>query len=77
MAILTSVLRVIYDQEETKFTRILLESLICGTLTLTVGSALRALGYEDWYMFCGGAMGFMGSQTVRALAYKIINKKVG
>ena len=78
MAITMSVLRVVYDKEETSFFRIMLESLICGGLTLAVGSALVAMGYgPGWYLFCGGTIGFMGSQSIRALAHKLINKKVG
>ena len=78
MAIAISALRVIYDRSETSFTRILLESLICGTLTLAIGSALVAMGYsQEWYLFCGGFIGFMGSQSVRALANKLIDRNVG
>lgn len=76
-AIIVAILRVIYGKEETKFSRILLESLICGGLTLTVTSAIAALGYSDqWMFFAGGSIGFMGSQAVRAIAVKLINKKV-
>ena len=78
MAISMSVLRIIYDKEETNFMRIVLESLICGGLTLSTGSALVAMGYgPEWYLFCGGMIGFMGSQFIRALAKKVIKKKVG
>lgn len=78
MAVVISFLRVVYDKEETNFFRIMLESLICGALTITTGSALSAMGYsENWYLFCGGVIGFMGSQSIRALAYAIIKKKTG
>lgn len=77
MAIVVSALRVIYDKEETNFVRILLESLICGFMTISAGSAFIAMGYSsNWYLFCGGVIGFMGSQSIRAIAYKIINKKI-
>ena len=75
-AIVVAILRVIYGKEETKLSRILLESLICGGLTLTVTSAIAAMGYDDqWMFFAGGSIGFMGSQFVRAIAMKVINKK--
>lgn len=78
MAVVISVLRVIYEKEETTFTRIMLESLICGALTIASGSALQQMGYgENWYLFCGGVIGFMGSQSVRLIAYSIIRKKTG
>lgn len=76
MAVMISILRIVYDQQETRMSRIVLESLICGALTVTVGSLLEALGYgQDWYLFCGGAIGFMGSQSVRAFANKVIDKQ--
>ncbi len=78
MAILTSLMRIIYDHEETSLVRILLESLICGAITLTIGSGLMELGYgPGWYLACGGSVGFMGSQTIRAFAYKVIKRKTG
>ena len=77
MAVFTSVLRVIYDRDETTFWRIMLEALLCGCLTVAAGSALNAMGYgPNWYLFCGGFIGFMGSQSLRALAHKILNKNI-
>jgi lambda family phage holin len=76
MAGVMSTLRIIYDREETHWLRIVMEGIICGGLTVAAGSALVAMGYDQgWYLFCGGAIGFMGSQSVRALAYKLIKKK--
>ena len=78
MAVLISVLRVIYDRDETSFIRIMLESLICGALSVSAGSALDALGYgQNWYLFCGGVIGFMGSQSIRAIATRVIARKTG
>lgn len=77
MAVMISIIRVIYDREETSFMRIIMESLICGFLAVAAGSAMAAMGYGDtWYLFTGGFIGFLGSQSIRALAYKIIDRKV-
>lgn len=77
MSIVVSIIRIIYDRKETSFMRIMLESILCGFLTLSAGSALVALGYSaEWYLFCGGAIGFMGSQTIRALANRLIDKRL-
>lgn len=77
MAVMISVLRVVYDREETSFTRIMLEALICGALSVSAGSALDAMGYgQNWYLFCGGVIGFMGSQSIRAIANRFITKKI-
>ena len=76
MAIVMSVVRVVYDRKETSILRIVLESLLCGALTVSAGSALDAMGYgQNWYLFCGGMIGFMGSQSIRALANKYITNK--
>ena len=76
MAVVMSVIRVVYDRKETSILRIVLESLICGALSVSAGSALEALGYgQNWYLFCGGMIGFMGSQSIRALANKYISTK--
>lgn len=77
MAIVISALRVVYDREETSFIRITLESLICGALSVSAGSALDAMGYgQNWYLFCGGVIGFMGSQSIRVIANKFFASKV-
>ena len=77
MAIFISILRIVYDKEETSFVRIMLEAVICGALSVAAGSALDAMGYgQKWYLFCGGVIGFMGSQTIRALACRFIEKKL-
>jgi lambda family phage holin len=77
MAVLLSTLRVVYDKEETSFTRIMLEAMICGALSVAAGSALDAMGYgQNWYLFCGGVIGFMGSQSIRAFANRFIAKRI-
>ena len=77
MAWFLAVLRVIGDKEETSFTRILLEGAICGALSLCAGHGLAQLGFgQNWYLFCGGMIGFMGSQTIRAWAKRWVGKKI-
>jgi lambda family phage holin len=77
MAVFIAAIRVIYDQEETSLTRIILESLLCGALALTAGSAIDALGYDkNWTLFAGGVIGFMGSQSIRAFAKVYLTKRI-
>jgi lambda family phage holin len=77
MAIIMSALRVLYDQKETTVIRIILESLICGAITVSAGSVFAALGYgQGWYLFCGGVIGLVGSQFVRRLAQSLIKDKL-
>jgi len=76
MAVVMSTIRIIYDKKETNLLRIVMESFICGALSVSAGSALDAMGYgQNWYLFCGGFIGFMGSQSIRALANKYITNK--
>ena len=77
MAVIISVLRVIYDEEETSIVRIALESMICGALSLTFGSIVAAIGANPgWQIFIGGMLGFMGSHTVRRIAMRAVNQRI-
>ena len=76
MSILMSVLRILRDKEESKFSRIMIESLLCGAISFTIGSAVHAMGYEGWDYFIGGMVGMAGSQWVRAIAMRFVRNKV-
>lgn len=77
LAMFIAVLRVIYDKEETKPARILLEALICGALSMTASAAIIALGLDtNWAVFAGGAIGYIGSTHTRLLAVKLLNSKI-
>ena len=76
MAIVMSFLRILYDGQDTKPLRIVVESLICGALSLTASSAIVALDLNiNWAMFCGGIIGYLGSATIRTIALRVIRKK--
>jgi lambda family phage holin len=76
LAVVTATLRVVYDQEETRFMRICLEAIICGLLTVAAGAAIKALGLpHEWSMFAGGAIGFMGSHFIRSAATRFVNRR--
>lgn len=76
LAMFTAVVRVIYDKEETKLSRIALESILCGALTMTAWAGITALGWhESWSVAAGGTIGFIGSMSVRLLALRFLRKK--
>ena len=75
MSILMSVLRILHDKEESKIFRIAVEALLCGAITFTIGSGVKALGYEGWDLFIGGTVGAFGSQYVRALGQAWMKRK--
>ncbi|WP_051299010.1 phage holin, lambda family [Marinobacterium litorale] len=77
MAVVIAILRVVYDQKETSIVRIILEGALCGSLAMTASTAIEALGYDqNWVIFFGGMIGFIGSTTIRAIAIKMIGQKV-
>ena len=77
MSVCIAVLRVVYDKKETKPTRIVLEGLICGGLTLTAFYAIRALGWNlDWAIVAGGLIGHCGSVWVKMQAQKLIARRI-
>lgn len=77
MAFVISILRVIYDREETSFVRIILEGLICGALSLTFGSLVGALGFSDsMQLAIGGAIGFMGVTQIRLWFIRKVDKEL-
>lgn len=77
LSVVLAVLRIVYDRQETKPLRICIESLICGCLTLTAFHAIAALGLNlNWAIVAGGVIGFFGTNTVRALAVRFVNKRI-
>ena len=77
LAVFTAIIRVIYDKEETSAIRMFLESILCGTLAVIAGTAINAMGLnQDWTLFVGGVIGFIGSQSIRNYADIIIKKKI-
>lgn len=77
MSIFISILRVIYDEDETRWMRTILEAALCGALTLTINSGVVAMGFGmNWAIFIGGTVGYFGSQKVRCWALKLVNRKM-
>lgn len=72
-----AIIRIAKDRRETRLMRKLLEATICAGLAYTFFYAIRALGLnEDWAVFCGGFVGFMGSDFVRSIARLYTHKKL-
>ena len=75
MSIIMAVLRIVRDKEESKIFRIAVEALLCGAITFTIGSGVKALGYEGWNLFIGGTVGAFASQYVRTLGQASAKRK--
>ena len=77
MAIIISALRVLYDAKETRKLRILLESLICGGLSLSASSVIEWMNWpSSLSVAAGGTIGFIGVTAIRELILKFLGKKV-
>ncbi len=72
MAILISLLRVLYDAKETSKRRIIFEALICGGLSLSIA-------WMEWpsnlSVAAGGAIGFLGVTAIREIVIRFIGRK--
>ncbi len=70
LAVVMAVLRVLNDDNETRFSRLVLESGLCGSITVAAHYGLVGAGMPEgnWTIAAGGAIGLMGSQYVRAAA---------
>lgn len=70
-------LRTIYQDPDPNWVRRLLESAICGLITLSSGFAIDALGmHGDWKYAVAGGIGFLGTEYIRTIATRFINRKV-
>lgn len=70
-------LRTIYQGQEPSWVRRLLESAICGLITLSSGFAIDAMGMSgDWEYALAGGIGFLGTEYIRTIATRFINLKV-
>lgn len=77
MASLISILRILYDEKNTKPARIILESLICGALSLCITSIIEIFKLPpSASITLGGAIGFIGVTALRNFILKTINKRL-
>lgn len=77
MSSVIATLRVLYDEKKTKPTRILLEALTCGTLSLCVTGLVEFFHLPaSAAITLGGAIGFIGATALRDLILKSINKRI-
>lgn len=69
-------LRVIYGGGTNR--QAILESVLCGLVTLSLVPLLAHLGLPDsMATFAGGACGFLGTEKLRELSDRILSRKVG
>jgi len=77
LSMVIAALRVAYDDKESTWTRIGLESLICGFLTVSAGLGSRAMGLSDaWSYFFGGILAFVGLSVFRQLMLQVVKARL-
>lgn len=77
MAFLIACLRVMYDGKETHKVRVVLEALLCGALSLCATSLIKWLNMPaDMAIAIGGAIGFIGVNTMREKILHLIDRKM-
>ncbi|KOP59242.1 holin [Pseudomonas coronafaciens pv. porri] len=77
MAIVVSLLRILYDAKETSKRRILFEALICGSLSLVASSLIEWMTWPpSLSVAAGGTIGFLGVTAIRELVTRFIGRKV-
>ncbi|SOQ06531.1 phage holin, lambda family [Pseudomonas syringae group genomosp. 3] len=77
MAIIVSLLRILYDAKETSKRRICFEALICGALSLVASSLIEWMAWPpSLSVAAGGTIGFLGVTAIRELVTRFIGRKV-
>lgn len=77
LASITAFVRVSLDRKEVKCVRRIMEAGFCGLIALSLYYGIRALGLsDDWAVFFGGMVGWLGSDTIRAISKKWALKRV-
>ncbi|RML72903.1 hypothetical protein ALQ90_200227 [Pseudomonas savastanoi pv. savastanoi] len=77
MAIIVSLLRILYDAKETSKRRIFFEALICGSLSLVASSLIEWMTWPpSLSVAAGGTIGFLGVTAIRELVTRFIGRKV-
>lgn len=76
LAFTIAVLRIHYYSPGSTRRRVLLEAAICGCLSLTLSGSLEWLGApQSMSVAIGGAVGFIGVNTIKTLALGWLTKK--
>ena len=76
LSLVLTVLRVAYDNKETRWQRVLFEAMLNVALTVAGWSVVIGLDYPPILAVgIGGLLAFLGVDTVRSLARKKLNEK--
>lgn len=78
LSFVLALFRTMYQDKEPNWMRRIIESAMCGMITLSASYGIDAMGLNgDWKYVAAGSIGFLGADYIRGVAHKFINKKVG
>lgn len=73
-----AMLRATHQDKEPNWMRRIIESSMCGMITLSASYGIDAMGLNgDWKYVAAGSIGFMGADYIRSISHKFLNKKIG
>ncbi|WP_341522986.1 phage holin, lambda family [Pseudomonas sp. G.S.17] len=76
MAATITFLRVLYEAKEANKWRIVLEALICGSLSLSASSVIEWMAWPpSLSVAAGGTIGFVGVTAIRDLIIRFLGRK--
>lgn len=72
-----AMLRIFYDGTEPRWSRRLLEGMLCGSVTLGVTHLVEAIGFnQNWGIFGGAVIGLLGADWVRTKARSVAEDRI-
>ena len=79
LAVVIAFLRAVYDEDEPKWLRSMLEAVICGLLAVGSGAFLAVIGIESDNAKIAAAsyIGLVGVDKVRQLSQSFADRKIG
>lgn len=79
LSVIVAFVRILYDGQEPRVIRRLLEASLCGLITLSVvGIAVEVTGLDSTYVmaFIGGFVGLFGADYVRSLGRRFAAREI-
>lgn len=77
LSFILALLRTMYQDNEPSWLRRVIESSLCGLITLSAGYGINALGaHGDWKYAVAGGIGFLGIEYIRGFAKRFLDRKL-
>lgn len=78
LAMVTAILRILYDDKEKRWQRIWLEAALCGIICYGFTNVADYIGLSSRLNpAIGASVGFFGADYIRFISRKVLNSKLG